>query len=605
MSTSKEANSQLVKDSSLFSTANANFSLNMENYIQNNFSNSKLSFLKHPFSTFLKMLLHEKELNDLFLSSSHLDEQEFLETIFEYFNISYSLTSKDRQRIPATGRVIIVANNPLGCLDGLILLKMVKEIRPDVKILSNEVFSNIPHIRNSLIAVNTSYSIGKITRKNLIEPIDALENEQAVIVFPAGIVSCFHWKGILDREWKKGFLRMAKKTSSPIIPIYIDGHNSFLFYSLTSMNNSVGLFLSINEIFKNKGQEVNIKIGKLIPYNEIMKNCRNHKEAANEIKNHVYSLSKKLKHQSKIKFKTLESIVAPNDLRQVYKEIKNSELLGKINDKKSVYLFQSFTGSFLMKEIGRLREVAFRLVNEGTGKKIDTDIYDQHYQHIILWEKEELEVIGSYRVGDGAVILAEKGLKGFYSSSLFDFSQEANEFFRQGLELGRSFLQPKYWGQRGLDYLWQGIGAYLVSKPNIRYLFGPVSISGSFPKYAKDLIVAYYQTYFNYDDNFTYAKAKSPYTCNSEVIQYIQSSYPANQDEAFKVLRQELQEMNVQLPALYKLYTDLCYAKGVMFWGFNIDADFQDTVDGFIVIDLMFIKEKVKSRYLVGHPKLT
>lgn len=604
MSTANEANSQFDKAPLSIESANTNTTINMYDYIQNNLSNSKISFLKQPFSAFLKMLLHEKELNELFLSNSNLDEMEFLDAVFEYFNISYSLSSKDRQRIPATGRVIIVANNPLGCLDSLLLLKMVKEIRHDVKILSNDVFSNIPHIKNSLISINSSYSAGKIKRKDLNAPLDALNQEQAVIVFPAGIVSCFHWKGIQDREWKKGFLRMAKKTSSPIVPIYIGGHNSLLFYSFASMNNSVGSFLSINEIFKNKGQEISIKIGKLIPYSEIMKNCKNHKEAASEVKNYVYSLSKKFRHKSKITFKTLEPIVAPNDLRQVYKEIKNSNLLGKINDKKSVYLFTSFTNSFLMKEIGRLREVAFRLVNEGTGKKIDTDIYDSYYQHIVLWDKEDLEIIGSYRIGDGPNIMAEKGFKGFYSSSLFDFKLAANEFFCQGLELGRSFLQPKYWGQRGLDYLWQGIGAYLISNPNIRYLFGPVSISSSIPKYAKDLIIAYYQTYFSYDDTFTYAQAKLPYICNSEIIEYIKSSYPKNQDEAFKVLRKELSEMNVQLPPLYKLYTDLCYSEGINFLGFNIDKDFHDAVDGFIVIDLLFIKEKVKSRYLYGHSRL-
>ena len=604
MSAAKEVNNRLSTDATVFDFASTQYSANIDGLIEENLSGLKYSFLQQPFSAFLKMLLHEKEINDLFSSSKNIDDIEFLEKVFEHLNISYTLSNKDRQRIPASGRVVIVANNPLGCLDGLILLKMIKEIRPDVKLLSNEVFANISHIRSSLISVNTSYSHGKITRKNLIEPIEALNDDQAVIIFPAGIVSGIHWNGVMDGEWKKGFLRMAKKSSAPILPVYIGGKNSYLFYSLASMNKLVGAFLSINEIFKKKGEEINIKIGNLIPYVEIMNNCKNHKVASKELKKHVYSLSNKQKHKSSINFKTLESIVYPYDLRQVYKEIKNSKVLGNINDKKSVYLFTSFPGSVLMKEIGRLREVAFRIVNEGTGKKLDIDIYDQFYQHIILWDNEALEIIGSYRVGESKVILEDNGFKGLYSSSLFDFTPAAKEFFSQGLELGRSFLQPKYWGKRGLDYLWMGIGSFLIKKPYIRYLFGPVSISGAYPKYAKDLIVAYYKTYFTFDENANYAKARRPYVCAPEVVDYVKNQYPKNKDEAFKMLRQELLEMNVQLPPLYKLYTDLCHDEGIRFLDFNVDIDFQDAVDGFIVLDLFHIKAKVRERYLESHSRL-
>jgi len=131
-----------------------------------------------------------------------------------------------------------------------------------------------------------------------------------------------------------------------------------------------------------------------------------------------------------------------------------------------------------LREIGRLREYTFRKVEEGTGKKRDTDSFDKYYEHIVLWDENDLEIVGSYR------------------NTLFKFKEEFESYLVDSIELGRSFVQPKYWGSRALDYLWQGIGAYLVQNPSIKYIFGPVSLSVALPKDALNLIVSYYSHYY-------------------------------------------------------------------------------------------------------------
>jgi putative hemolysin len=142
----------------------------------------------------------------------------------------------------------------------------------------------------------------------------------------------------------------------------------------------------------------------------------------------------------------------------------------------------------LMREIGRLRELTFRKVGEGTGRKIDLDEFDQYYQHIVLWDESQLEVVGAYRIAAGDVIYRRLGISGFYTSTLFRFSEEFEKYLPQSLELGRSFVQPNYWNSQALDYLWHGIGAYMAARPQYNYLFGPVSVSNSYSAEARELL---------------------------------------------------------------------------------------------------------------------
>jgi putative hemolysin len=150
----------------------------------------------------------------------------------------------------------------------------------------------------------------------------------------------------------------------------------------------------------------------------------------------------------------------------------------------------------LLRELGRLREIAFRAVEEGSGKRRDTDSYDDDYLHLILWDDEDLEIVGAYRFMPTAMQVERRGLEGLYSYSLFHYDDKMQDVLEHGIELGRSFIQPRYWGRRGLDYLWSGIGAYLARYPHYRYLFGPVSISGGLPPAARDLLVAFYRLWF-------------------------------------------------------------------------------------------------------------
>lgn len=165
-------------------------------------------------------------------------------------------------------------------------------------------------------------------------------------------------------------------------------------------------------------------------------------------------------------------------------------------------LYETEVENCVLKEIGRLREISFRHVGEGSGEKRDIDSYDFYYKHLIIWDDEALEIAGAYRIGDCREIIEDFDVDGLYTSTLFKYDSAFMPYFEHGLELGRSFVQPKYWNSRALDYLWQGIGAYVRENPNIRYLFGPVSLSDTFTTQAKALLIYYYSHYFAPQEKF-------------------------------------------------------------------------------------------------------
>ena len=292
-------------------------------------------------------------------------------------------------------------------------------------------------------------------------------------------------------------------------------------------------------------------------------------------------------------FKTQSAIALPEDRKGLSQAIKQCEQLGVTADGKKIVLYQHTESSPILREIGRLREIAFRAVGEGSDKRRDIDQYDSHYYHLILWDSDELEIVGAYRLGD-ATKLTEANTKQLYSAALFNYDvDKMHPYFEQGLELGRSFVQPKYWGKRSLDYLWVGLGAFLKSRPQYRYLFGPVSISAALPDMAKDLLVHFYRLYFSADQSL--AKAPKPYCVTAE-IESLFSGDDYKKD--FSTLKSLLNNMGAAIPTLYKQYTEIYEEGGVHFLDFGIDLDFNNCIDGLVLADTHKLKEKRRKRYM-------
>ena len=553
--------------------------------------NSKI--IKRAISKFADSLVHEAQINKFIEKNSHLGSFEFIDEVLEYFNFSFSVSDKDIQNIPSSGRVIIIANHPLGSLDALALIKLISNVRKDIKVVANDFLEAITPIKNILININNFQPRQK--KESIAEIYATLDTEKALIIFPSGEVSRATPTGIKDKQWHKGFLKFAKKGNAPILPIFIGGKNSKTFYSVSALNKKLSALLLAHEMFKQKNKSIQMIAGELIPYENIMPKGIQKNKLVELYKKHLYALKK-----GKCHFITQKPIAPPQDRRDIKKELKTSQLLGETKDKKKVYLYSSSdNNSIIINEIGRLRELSFRKVGEGINKKRDIDKYDRYYKHIILWDDEDLEIVGAYRIAECADIIKKRGVDALYTTTLFDYNENFFPYLSDAIELGRSFVQPKYWGSRALDYLWYGIGAYLRNNPHIRYMYGAVSLSENYSKAAKDMILYFYDT--NFKDTQNLVSAKTPYNFQTDkaLLHNLQKELHAPEyKENFKRLKKALGSINTNVPTLYKQYADLCKEGGIQFCAYNIDYDFSNCIDSFIVVDISKIKESQRKRYI-------
>ncbi len=566
--------------------------INVEKELQKKFPkiDSKFPMFKKSIFKIAKRIIKEDKINNFLDDNSELDGFEFIEATLDYFGFDFSFKNSEIDNIPSTGRVVIIANHPLGALDALCLLKLVSKVRKDVKIVANDFLAGITNLDSLLIKVDNFKE--KQAKESISKIYKALENEEAVIIFPAGEVSRVTPLGIRDGKWHKGFLKFAKKTKSPILPILVDGKNSKTFYTLSMLNKTFSTILLSDEMFKQQNKFLHLKIGQLIEYENIIPKEFEYEKLPTLYKKHLYGLAK---NKNQI-FQTSSGIAHQEDKTAIKKELKKSELLGTTNDGKMIFLYTYIEDGVVLKEIGRLREISFRKVHEGVNKKRDIDKFDKYYKHIVLWDEEELEIVGAYRIGIAEDIYDEYDFDGFYSNSLFKFQKNFLPYMENSIELGRSFVQPKYWGTRALDYLWFGIGAYLKQNPHIKYMYGPVSLSGSFPQYAKELIVDFYTYYFKGDGKIV--DPRNPFEYETAYIALENNFTFDNYEKDFKILKDKLKNIDVSIPTLYKQYSELCEDDGVKFYGFNVDNDFKDCVDGFIVVEIDKIKESKRNRYM-------
>lgn len=567
--------------------------LNVESFLQDRYPVfwQKRPLLARPLARILKLLFHEQEFQQFAVAYPHLRGFDFVEEVLDYFQFSYAVRDSERERIPSRGRVVIVANHPIGSLDGLALLNLVRRVRPDVKVVANDILSAIEPLRHLLLPVDNMG--GNTPRKNLEAIQQHLQNEAVLIIFPAGEVSRFGTKGIRDGKWRPGFLRIAASCNAPVLPAFVDGRNSAFFYALSFLARPISTLWLVREMFKQARNCVDIRIGEPVSPESYQRSGVSLTERAQLFRSHVYRVG----HDRDGIFATESAIAHPENRALLRAELQRCERLGTTDDNKHIYLYHCEPDSTIMREIGRLREISFRAVGEGTGRRRDTDRYDQHYFHLILWDDEALEIAGAYRLCDAGPCQIDGNADRLYSTSLFRFTSEMAPYLARGLELGRSFVQPKYWGKRSLDYLWFGIGAFLKARPRFRFLFGPVSISNSYPPQAMEMLVYFYSVHF--PPETALAIPNLPYVIPPKRLAELAQMFPGGDyREEFARLKGNLSHMNLTVPTLYKQYPDVCREGGVQFAGFNVDPAFGDCVDGLIVVDLAKLKDNKRRRYI-------
>jgi putative hemolysin len=552
----------------------------------------------------VKYFLGIERINQIYNENSSYTGLAFVDSILKHLNIRYIISEDFKKSIPRTGPFIIIANHPLGGIDGLLLLKLVCEIRPDFKVQGNFLLQQIEPIKDYIIPVNPFESFKSVqsSYKGVRAGYQHLKEGKGLGMFPAGEVSSFIDFKITDREWQKSSIRFIQKAGVPVIPVYFHGQNSSFFYFLGQIHPLLRTAKLPSEMLKSGNQIIKIKVNNPI-HQHTVSSFSTLSGLSHYLRVKTYSLSKSPKIEALSNFrqngpvKPVHKIIDPVDTRLIKLELKQLEenYLLLSQGSFSVYCAPLSSIPYIILEIGRLREITFREAGEGTGKSIDLDQYDSHYHHLIIWDHVNMKIAGSYRIGRGKDIMKQYGQNGFYTSSLFKMHEEFDRVLENSIELGRSFIIKEY--QRkplSLFLLWKGILRFLIKNPDYQYLIGPVSISNNFSGKTKSLIVEFIEKYYFDRDLAQFIRPVKRFRVLKKVkmINEILLKDIGNNIKTLDLYINEYQK-GFSLPVLIKKYLKM---NGKII-GFNIDSEFNNCLDGLMIVNIKDIPVEIMGNF--------
>ncbi|PKP21585.1 MAG: GNAT family N-acetyltransferase [Bacteroidetes bacterium HGW-Bacteroidetes-19] len=531
------------------------------------------------------------QMNKVYADVESLSGNEVTKAYLHKHKITYTTDPNQLKNIPEKGGVIIVSNHPTGILDGVIMIDMISKVRPDVKFMGNFLLNRITPLKSFLIEVNPFNSNSKQNITGIKQSLLHVQNGGALVIYPAGSVASIQKNfRITDHKWIPSVMKFIRKTNAPVVPIHLSGKNSFMFHLLGLIHPILRTALLMREFIKKDNSNVDISIG--APIYPVKVNNLSDPCFTNYIRTNLFLL----KATSWEKALSKENISAPPTK---ILESKNQTLIIKEIEhlKKSSLLFQQgpmhvfFAEPKDIKniiiEIGRLREITFREVGEGTNMEIDTDKYDTYYRQLFIWDDETKRIVGGYRVGMGADIMKQYGKKGFYTYTLFKMSDKMDPILEETLELGRSFIVKDF--QRGttsLLFLWKGILQIFLSNNNYRYMLGPASISSEYSRTSIKLIECYLKR--NHFDSKISKWIKPLNPLPKFTISSIHKRVAdIHSIEMLDKIVNDLERGQRSIPVLIKKYLQL---NGKVL-SFNVDHDFNDALDVFILLDCHNVPE--------------
>jgi putative hemolysin len=534
------------------------------------------------------------KLNDIYQKHADKKGTTFVEAILDDLGIQYEINAAELKRIPKTGSFIIVSNHPYGGVEGLILMKEISKIRSDFKVIGNFLFHRIEPIKEFIFPVNPFETLNKNSVNGLKDALLHLDNGKGLLMFPAGEVSTIYPgnQGVADRKWMKQAVKFIKRAAVPVVPIYFQGSNSMLFHSLGLIHPMLRTAKIPSELFNKKNKVIKIRIGNPISVLEQNEYGDNDK-FGRFLRAKTYTLGSAI--EVKKFFKPANTVNVKQE--EIIEAVDKSLLKGEIESlpERCLLFKQSNFNVFcaeakllpnVITELGRLRELTFREVGEGTNQKTDIDEFDLYYNHLFIWDEISNSIAGAYRIGMGGEIVHSYGLKGFYLRSLFKMQKELKPLMSESLELGRSFIVKEY--QRTplpLFLLWKGILHFLIRNPDYRYLVGPVSISNSFSNVSKSMIVDFIMKHHYNAVLADFVKPRKRFKPNLNHESALLTENAKSLKDIDIIIKDI--ESDHRIPILLKKYIEL---NGKII-SFNIDPKFNDSLDGLLVLDLHNVPE--------------
>jgi putative hemolysin len=534
-------------------------------------------------------------------------EQPIVSRLLTHLEVTTRVARADLERVPLQGAVIVVANHPYGLLESAVLARTLLELRPDVRVLANEMVELIPELRELVIAVDAmgTCDAARGNSRGLRRALEHLRRGGLLVVFPAGAVSHFDWaqRGITDEPWNPSVARMVGVlarggVAARVVPVFVCGANSLLFQAAGMVHARLRTALLARELLNKRRRCVELRIGAAIDSERLLamptaeaqtdylrwrtyllRNRAGFKpETARPLRRRLGSVRRQAE---------IAAAESPAALAAEVGALPPEALLARSGE-LVVYLAKCERAPAVMREIGRLREIAFRAAGEGTGLARDIDRFDGHYLHLFVWHSARQEVVGAYRLAGTDAVVGEYGLRGLYTATLFQFDERFLARVGPALELGRSFIRVEY--QRAfapLLLLWKGIGKYIARHPRYRVLFGPVSISNRYQSISRELMVSFLEQRESLSGWMDLVRGRNAPRRGTVVDR-------CRDIEDLSEVVSDLEPDQAGIPVLLRQYLRL----GGKLLGFNVDPEFSDALDGLILVDVTRTESRLLARYL-------
>ncbi len=561
----------------------------------------KYGFLGTFSGWLLMRVLKISTLNKFYDSNKHLKDSDFLNAIIDDLQIKFEIPEEDFKRLPKEGAYITVSNHPLGGIDGILLLKLMLEKEPNFKIIANFLLHRIEPLKKYIMPVNPfeNHKKNKSSVVGIKETLRHLKDGKPLGIFPAGEVSTYKdGKLVVDKAWEEGAIKVIRKAQVPVVPIYFHAKNSWLFYFLSKISDTMRTAKLPSEVFSQKRRVIKVRIGKPISVAE--QNEHSTIEDYSEfLRRKTYMLANPFEKETpflptpNLKLprnpKTIITAASPDNMVAEIHFLRDNDCRLLQSKNYEVFFAKAAEIPNILHEIGRLREITFREVGEGTNESTDIDSFDKHYRHMFLWDDDAKKIAGAYRMGLGSEIYPQYGIGGFYLNDLFRFEPELHDMLSKSIEMGRAFIIKEYQQKpMPLFLLWKGIIHITLRYPEHKFLLGGVSISNQFSNFSKSLMIEFMKSNFYdpYIAQYIHPKKAFKVKLKDADKDFIFDEAEADLNKFDKII-DELEPGSLRLPVLIKKYIK----QNARVVAFNVDPLFNNAVDGLMYIRISDIPD--------------
>ncbi|MGC6413301.1 MAG: lysophospholipid acyltransferase family protein [Bacteroidia bacterium] len=544
----------------------------MTKYRFKNLKKSRSFLLRSP-QNFRRIsgIRKRKILEDL----KHAEIESFFKTYKQEFNIKHVISEKSLSYIPSTGGTVVLANNASGIADGVLILETILSIRNDVKIIKHDMVPSPMCLNNHIIVISEHQDKSK-NIVNLKSAQQWIQQGHCLIMFsntPDNALQFLH-KNTTHPFWNDSIKRFLQISKAPILPWAINAKNGVIKTGLSTLGIGINYNLINKEALRKRLRPIYSKVGKPFKINDEVK---------------IQDLEMKIRlmsYRNLLKYSKINpTIFNPKISRPIIEAVPKNKLEKDVNtlgnyisakNEFKLYCFKGENCPNILREIGRLRELTFRAVNEGSGNEIDLDSHDRYFEHLFIWDNETSNIVGAYRLGFGPDLSKIDG----YNSILFEFYKKnsvTQDLVDCSLLMGRAFVAAEYQSKPfPLFMLWEGIKTLVSKRNDIKYILGQTSLPSTFQKYSKQLIVSYLIKHHSDLELSQHLKPYNKYRfVPNPIIQkwVLQSS--SGDIKRMDSIVECIENNGSKTPMLFRRYIE----QGAKCIGVNIDPDFQNSID--------------------------